>query len=74
MENQHRMIKGYRELSQEEIDLINALKREGERLAELVEYVKNIPHVDQRWAAIGKTDLQTGMMALIRAVASPEGF
>jgi hypothetical protein len=27
-----------------------------------------------RWAAIGKTDLQTGLMALIRAVAAPGGF
>lgn len=25
----------------------------------------------QRWAAIGKTDLQTGIMALVRAVAQP---
>ncbi len=25
----------------------------------------------QRWAAIGKTDIQTGIMALVRAVAQP---
>ncbi|ECZ5235296.1 TPA: hypothetical protein ACNEJR_003734 [Escherichia coli] len=25
-----------------------------------------------RWAAIGRTDIQTGMMALIRAVAQPD--
>jgi hypothetical protein len=24
-----------------------------------------------RWAAIGKTDIQTGIMALVRAVAQP---
>lgn len=28
------------------------------------------PH---RWAAIGKTDIQTGIMALVRAVAQPAG-
>ena len=28
MENQHRQIKGYRELSQEEIDLMNEIKAE----------------------------------------------
>ena len=27
----------------------------------------------QRWAAIGKTDIQTGIMALVRAVAQPAG-
>ena len=26
-----------------------------------------------RWAAIGKTDIQTGLMALTRAVAQPSG-
>jgi len=25
------------------------------------------------WAAIGKTDIQTGIMALVRAVAHPAG-
>ena len=25
----------------------------------------------ERWAAIGKTDIQTGIMALVRAVAQP---
>lgn len=30
MENQHRKIKGYRELSQEEIDLMNKIKEQGE--------------------------------------------
>ena len=28
----------------------------------------------QRWAAIGKTDIQTGIMALVRAVAQPDGI
>lgn len=32
MENQHRKITGYRDLSQEEIDLINEIKAAGERL------------------------------------------
>lgn len=26
-----------------------------------------------RWAAIGKTDIQTGVMALVRAIEQPEG-
>lgn len=36
MENQHRAIKGYRELSQHEIDLMNRIKAFGPQLQELV--------------------------------------
>jgi hypothetical protein len=36
MDNQHRQIKGYRELSQEEIDLMNEIKSKGVELGELI--------------------------------------
>ena len=35
MENQHRKSKGYRELSQEEINLMNRIKEKGAELLEL---------------------------------------
>ena len=35
MENQHRQIKGYRELTQEEINLMNEVKQKGVELGEL---------------------------------------
>ena len=96
MENQHRKITGYRELSQEEIDLINRIKAKGAEIlelqAELVAHIKTrrqacvmarVAVLDQdeldrmdaaepmHWASIGKTDIQTGIMALVRAVAQP---
>lgn len=109
MENQHRKIKGYRELSQEEIDLMNRIKAKGAELlalqAELAGRINTDFEVKMnraldaqhgtgfdvyqgasdeaqefrrfqeaepaRWAAIGKTDIQTGIMALVRAVAQP---
>lgn len=37
MENQHRKIKGYRELSQEEIDLMNRIKAKGAELLALAD-------------------------------------
>lgn len=47
MDNQHRAIKGYRDLSQVEIDLMNEIKAEGERLQALVEKVKtHLVHQD----------------------------
>lgn len=101
MDNQHRKISGYRELSQVEIDLMNAIKAKGAELLDLQQQVVvhlasqrqerldavalaagNDPATEldryvaaepERWAAIGKTDIQTGIMALVRAVAQPAG-
>ena len=74
MDNQHRHIKGYRELSEAEIALMNEIKRLGEVLGELVSRLRATEDIDQRWVSIGATDLQTGLMALTRAVARPESF
>ena len=75
MENQHRQIKGYRELSQDEIDLMNEIKEHGRQLGDLVGKLRTYhDSLDQRWISIGATDLQTGLMALTRGVAKPEFF
>lgn len=74
MENQHRRIKGYRELSQEEIDLMNEIKAKGAEMGELVEKLRAADSIDQRWVSIGATDFQTGLMALTRSVAQPTFF
>lgn len=74
MDNQHKLIKGYRDLSQEEINVINDLKYLGEQLGFRIESLQAMPGVDKRWLAIGKTDLQKGIMAVIRSVAKPESF
>ena len=117
MENQHRKISGYRDLSKEEIDLMNRIKAKGAELLSLQEELANCLSTDaqvkradarrsvegqefngrpynentgstdecheyrrfqaaepQRWAAIAKTDIQTGIMALTRAVAQPTTF
>ncbi|MDA0698078.1 MAG: hypothetical protein O2793_16980 [Proteobacteria bacterium] len=41
MENQHQKIKGYRELSQDEIDLMNEIKQQGEILEKLIHKVRS---------------------------------
>lgn len=75
MENQHRHIKGYRELSEEEIALMNEIKAQGVVLGELVSKLRAAGDtLDQRWVSIGTTDLQTGLMALTRSVAKPTSF
>lgn len=36
--------------------------------------VDGVPSIDQRWVDIGATDLQTGLMALTRAISQPTTF
>lgn len=42
MENQHRKIIGYRDLSQEEIDLMNRIKAKGEQVRALVDELRAV--------------------------------
>lgn len=74
MDNQHRHIKGYRDLSPKEIELMNKIKSAGEQLGDLVDELRGNFDTDKRWVEIGKTDLQTGIMALVRSVAKPTTF
>lgn len=74
MENQHKKIKGYRDLSQEEIDLMNEAKELSVKVGELVEKISTADSTDNRWVNIGKTDLQKGFMSLIRGIAQPTTF
>jgi hypothetical protein len=74
MDNQHRHIKGYRELTPEDIALMNEIKQKGTELEALIYKLRNTENLDQRWVNIGATDLQTGLMALTRGVAQPTTF
>lgn len=74
MENQHRRIKGYRELSQEEIDLMNEGKALAEQVGAYIGKLQAAQGLDQRAVALGKTHLQTGFMWAIRGVAQPTTF
>lgn len=80
MDNQHKLIKGYRDLSQVEIDLINEGKALAEQVGSYTEKVKtfaapnHVSGIDLRWLNIGITDLQKGFMAVIRSIAKPETF
>ena len=73
VDNQHKKITGYRDLTEEEIALMN----EGKALAEKCgEYIEKLmaADTDKRWIAVGKTHLQQGFMAAIRGVAQPTTF
>ena len=74
MKDQHTMIKGYRDLSQDEIKVMNAIKQKAEEVGILLEEMQANKDLDQRWVAIAKNDLQKGFMAAVRAVAQPTTF
>lgn len=74
VDNQHRAIKGYRELTEREIVAMNNIKSVGDQLGILVQQVRNMPDVEQRWVSIGQTNLQHGIMDLVRAIAKPTSF
>ena len=74
MENQHRHIQGYRELSKDEIDAMNEVKSLAQKVGQLIENLTDMPDIDQRWLAIAKSDLQKGFMSATRAIAKPTTF
>ena len=74
MENQHRQIRGYRELDETEIALMNVIKAKGAEIGEIVDKLRITEGIDQRWVNIGATQLQQGLMALTRAIAKPDFF
>ena len=81
MKDQHTKIKGYRDLSAEEIALMNEGKDLAQKVGAFIEKLEAAEFAqtsdqtpDKRWLAIGKTDLQKGFMAVIRSIAKPTTF
>ena len=71
MENQHRKITGYRELSQEEIDQMNKVKALGIQIGDLCD---SMPTTTDALACNCADRLAKGLMALTRSIAKPEFF
>ena len=85
MKDQHEKIKGYRDLSQQEIDLMNEIKEKSESVYELVHKLEhfdgepcNAPDgttaPNAKWLKEGRMDLQKGFMCLVRSIAKPSSF
>ncbi len=74
MDNQHKLIKGYRDLTEAEIALMNDVKSLAATVGEMIDRMRLTMGVDQRWVSIAQTDLQKGFMAAVRAVAQPTSF
>lgn len=78
VDNQHKKITGYRDLSEAEIALMNEIKAHEKQTAELLSRVFAVaratsdgPNEGTRQAAIAKTEFEHAFMRLVRAVARP---
>lgn len=65
-------IKGYRDLSETDVEVINEIKEAEIELGNLWRQIVDNNKVDMRWASIAKTHFQEGFSALVRSVAQPE--
>ena len=74
MDQQHTKIKGYRDLSQDEINLMNRFKQFEAELMLFINSLEATPEeiTRKRDLAIAKTHLQTGFMWGVKAIAKPE--
>lgn len=72
VDNQHKQISGYRDLSQAEIDAMNSIKAVEKELGALWRQISELPGVDRRDLALAKTYLENGFMRFVRSVARPE--
>jgi hypothetical protein len=72
VDNQHKKISGYRDLSLEEIELINRVKRTEQMVALLHADVKLGDAGDPRELAIARSHFEDAFIHLVKAVAKPE--
>lgn len=72
MDNQHKKISGYRDLSQEEINGMNGVKHLEAQFNGMIDFLKAIPGIDQRQVALAATHGEGAFMHAVRAIAQPE--
>lgn len=65
-------IAGYQDVSARKQAIVNDNKRAEERILRVLDEMKKNPDIDQRWLAIGRTDLERAFMAINRAVFQPQ--
>lgn len=73
MENQHKKIKTYRDLTQGDIYLMNEIKDLEAQVADMCKKVGTVAHEYEALTDLyeARSNLQTGFMRLVRAVAQP---
>ncbi len=63
---------GYTKQSNAKVDAVNENKQLEETVLKRLDALKADPDVDQRWLAIGKTQVEEAFMAINRAIFKPQ--
>lgn len=66
-------IRGYTPLTQNQVDLMNAVKAAEGTVLQIIRNLADDADIDPRWLAIGKTDIEKGFMSVCRSIARPNG-
>jgi len=64
-------VSGYRPQNNTNVSRVNRNKEIEERVLRILDELKLDPQIDQRWLAIGRTQIEQGFMAVNRAVFQP---
>jgi hypothetical protein len=64
-------VAGYQDQSGNVVALVNTNKLAEERVLRVLDDLKLLETVDQRWLAIGRTHIEQGFMAVNRAIFKP---
>ena len=66
-------ISGYRQLSDDEVRVVNRIKALEREVGFAWQQVReDVNDVDRRWLAVARTHFQEGFSALVRSVARPD--
>lgn len=61
-------------LTADEAQIAQDITQQRKALGALIKKMRAVDAINQRWVSIGATDLQTGFMALERAINRPDHF
>lgn len=73
-------VSGYKPQTQAKVDLVNSFKAAEERILRMLDALRELPNaddpdaapqIDQRWLAIGRTQIEQGFMAVNRSIFQP---
>ncbi len=75
VDNQHRKIQGFTEMTEGQILIINAIKANEAKIKEVIDGLQETcKHTDsERWLELARDNLETGFMYAVKAVARPKG-
>lgn len=67
-------VHGYQPQTESAVMIVNGNKEIEETTLRVIDSLRAMPGIDQRWLAIGLTHIEQGWMAINRAVFKPKRF